>query len=194
MHRLSLVLLVLVAAFVAGLAGFLVARGRAVRHEPPEPSAADYRIKEVHIQEETGGNVRWKLDAAQAEVFERLGKTSMQKVTVTIREPDRTWTLTGDEGELLEASKDITLRKNVVLVSSDGLRLETETLRWDAKARRVWTDDPVMLVRDNVVLKGNGLEAWMAEERTRVKGRLRVTIHKERSAPVSLFGVTQGAS
>ena len=32
------------------------------------------------------------------------------------------------------------LRGNVVLVSSDGLRLETERLRWDAEAQRAWTD------------------------------------------------------
>jgi LPS export ABC transporter protein LptC len=193
MHRLSLGLLVLVAAFLAGLAGFLVARGRAVKPEPVEPvSHADYRIKEVHIQEESGGNVRWKLDADRAEVFQQLGKTSMRKVTVTIREPDRTWTVTGDEGELVDASRDVELRRNVVLVSTDGLRLETETLRWDARGRKVWTDDPVTLVRNGAVLRGRGLEAWMSEERTRVKGRLRVTIHRERSAPVSLFGVPQG--
>jgi LPS export ABC transporter protein LptC len=188
--------LAVVAAFVVGLAGFLVVRGRAIRPEPSEPvsSSADYRIKEVHIQEEVGGNVRWKLDADHAEVFQQQGKTSMRKVTVTILEPDRTWTVTSDEGELLDATKDVELSKNVVLVSTDGLRLETETLHWDAKGRRVWTEDPVTLVRNTAVLKGRGLEAWMAEERTKVKGRLRVTIHRERSVPISLFGITQEAS
>ena len=196
MRRLSFVVLAVVAAFVAGLASFLIIKGRAVRPELSEPvsSTADYRIKEVHIQEAAGGNLRWRLDADRAEVFEREGKTSMQKVTVTILEPERTWTVTAEEGELFDATKDVELRKNVVLSSSDGLRLETDTLRWDAKGRRVWTDDPVTLARNNAVLRGRGLEAWMAEERTRVKGRLRVTIHKERSVPVSLFGVAPEAS
>jgi len=196
MHRLSFVVLAVVVAFVAGLAGFLFVRGRAVRPEPAEPvtSSADYRIKEVHIQEEAGGEVRWKLDADHAEVFQREGKTLMRKVTVTIIEPGRTWTVTGDEGELLEASKNVRLRQNVVLVSSEGLRLEAETLNWDAKGRRVWTHDPVTLIRNNAVLKGRGLEARMDEERTTVKGPLRVTIKRERSAPVSLFRRAQGAS
>lgn len=196
MHRSSIVVLAVVVAFVAGLAGFLFVRGRAIRPEPEEPvaSSADYRIKEVHIQEEAGGNVRWKLDADHAEVFEREGKTLMRKVTVTLLDPGRTWTVTGDEGELLEASKDVRLRRNVVLVSSEGLRLEAETLNWDAKGRRVWTDDPVTLVRNDAVLKGRGLEARMDEERTTVKGPLRVTIRRERGAPVSLFGASKGAS
>lgn len=196
MQRLAVVVLAVVVAFVAGLAGFLFVRGRAVHPEPPESlsSSADYQIKEVHIQEEAGGNVRWRLDADYAEVFQQQGKTSMRKVTVTILEPDRTWTVTGDEGELLEASKDVRLRRNVVLVSSEGLRLETEALNWDAKGRRVWTDDPVTLIRNNVVLKGRSLEARMDEERTTVKGPLRVTIRKERRAPISLFGAPQEAS
>lgn len=196
MKALSFVVLAVVIAFVGGLAGFLVVKSRAIRTEPPEPitSTADYRIKEVHIQEEAGGNVRWKLDADQAEVFQQQGKTSMRKVTITIHEPDRTWTVTSDEGELLDASKDVQLRNNVVLVSTDGLRLETETLHWDAKGRRVWTEDPVTLVRKNAVLKGRGLEARMAEERTTIKGRLRVTISKDRGAPVSLFGSSEGPS
>ena len=196
MHRLSLALLAVVAAFVVGLASFLVLKARAIRPELSEPvsSTADYRIKEVHIQEEAGGNLRWTLDADRAEVFEREGKTSMRKVTITVLEPERTWTVTAEEGELFDATKDVELRKNVVLSSSDGLRLETDTLRWDAKGRRVWTEDPVTLARNNAVLRGTGLEAWMAEERTRVKGRLRVIIQRERSVPVSLFGATPGAS
>lgn len=196
MQRLSVVVLTVVVAFVTGVAGFLFVRGRAIRPEPPEPvaSRADYRIKEVHIQEEAIGNVRWTLDADHAEVFQQQGKTLMRKVTVTIIEPERTWTVTGDEGELLDATKDVRLRRNVVLVSNEGLRLESETLNWDAKGRRVWTDDPVTLVRNNAVLKGRSLEARMDEERTTVKGPLRVTIRRERGAPVSLFGTARGAS
>ena len=45
----------------------------------------------------------------------------------------------------MQATKDVTLTGNVVLVSSDGLRLETERLRWDADAQRAWTDEPVTI-------------------------------------------------
>ncbi|OGL04220.1 MAG: LPS export ABC transporter periplasmic protein LptC [Candidatus Rokubacteria bacterium RIFCSPLOWO2_02_FULL_68_19] len=62
-----------------------------------------------------------------------------------------------------------------MLTGSDGLRLETTTLRWQAKERRVWTNDPVTIFRDGAVIQGQGLEAWMADERTQVKGRLRAT-------------------
>lgn len=177
MHRLSLAILAVVILFVTGVTGILVLRGRSVRNETPEPPStpADYRVKEVRIQERGSGDAEWKLEATLAEVFQQQGKTRMKNVTITILEPDRSWTVTGDEGELLDSTKSVSLRDNVVLVGSDGLRLETRSLQWLAKERRVWTDDPVTIFRDGAVIEGRGLEVSMGEERTSVKGRVRAT-------------------
>lgn len=175
-QRLSGWILTGVTLFALFVAGVLVIKGYLTRDAGDlPPSKADYRFKEIRLQEQGSGRVQWRLTADQAEVFEREGKTVMRKVTITIHEPDRTWTVTGDEGDLLEATKDVEVRKNVVLVSSDGLRLETNTLRWQAKERRVWTGDPVTIFREGAMVKGQGLDAWMAEERTQVRGRLRAT-------------------
>jgi LPS export ABC transporter protein LptC len=175
-QRLSGWILTGVSVFALFVVGVLVIRGY-LAHNPGDlpPSKADYRIKEIRLQEQESGRLQWRLVADQAEVFSREGKTVLRKVTVTIEEPDRTWTVTGDEGDLHDATKDVEIRKNVVLTGSDGLRLETTTLRWQAKERRVWTNDPVTIFRDGAVIQGQGLEAWMADERTHVKGRLRVT-------------------
>lgn len=175
-QRLSAWILTGVTVFALFVVGVLLIKGSLTR-QPDDlpPSKADYRIKEIRLQEQGSGKVQWRLTADQAEVFEREGKTMMRKVVVTIQEPDRTWTVTGDEGLLQNATRDVELRKNVVLVGSDGLRLETTSLHWQAKERRVWTNDPVTIFRDGAVIQGQGLEAWMADERTQVKGRLRVT-------------------
>ena len=175
-QRLSGWILTGVSVFALFLVGVLLIRGY-LAHDPDDlpPTKADYRIKEIRLQEHQSGKLQWRLVADQAEVFSREGKTVMQKVTVTIEEPDRTWTVTGDEGDLHDATKDVEVRKNVVLTGSDGLRLETNTLRWQAKERRLWTNDPVTIFRAGAVIRGQGLEAWMADERTQVKGRLRVT-------------------
>ena len=175
-QRLSGWILTGVSVFALVVVGVLVIRGY-LAHESGDlpPTKADYRIKEIRLQEQQSGRLQWRLVADQAEVFSREGKTVMRKVTVTIEEPDRTWTVTGDEGDLHDATKDVEIRKNVVLTGSDGLRLETTTLHWQAKERRVWTNDPVTIFRDGAVIQGQGLEAWMADERTQVKGRLRVT-------------------
>lgn len=190
MHKLSSGILVIVALFVLAVAGMLIARGRDVQTAPDDlpPSKADYRIKEVHLQEKSE-KVVWKLDADQAEIFEREGRTVLRRITVAIQQPDRTWTVTGEEGELVDATKDVTIRKNVVLVSSDGITLKTDHLRWQAKEKRMWTDAPVTLYRNGAVVTGQGLESQLAEERTTVKGRVRAIFTRARSdslpSPVS---------
>jgi LPS export ABC transporter protein LptC len=175
-QRLSGWILTGVSLFALFVVGVLLIRGY-LAHDPTDlpPTKADYRIKEIRLQEQQSGRLQWRLVADQAEVFSREGKTVMRKVTVTIEEPDRTWTVTGDEGDLYDATKDVEIRKNVVLTGSDGLRLETNTLRWQARERRIWTNEPVTIFRDGAVIQGQGLEAWMGDERTQVKGRLRVT-------------------
>lgn len=176
-QRLSRVLFVGVALFVVVVAGVLVLRGRGMQSVPSEApqTRADYRIKEVELQEEMKDGVTWQLQADQAEAYEKTGRTLLRKVRIRIQEPDRSWTVTGDEGEMAQESKNVELRGNVILISSDGLRLETTRLRWDADAKRAWTDEPVTLHQKGAVVQGQGLDARVGERNTEIKGRIRAT-------------------
>ena len=176
-QRLSRVLFVGVALFVVVVVGVLILRGRGVQSVPSEApqTRADYRIKEVELQEEMKDGVTWQLQADQAEAYEKTGRTLLRKVRIRIQEPDRSWTVTGDEGEMAQESKNVELRGNVILISSDGLRLETSRLRWDADAKRAWTDEPVTLHQKGAVVQGQGLDARVGERNTEIKGRIRAT-------------------
>jgi LPS export ABC transporter protein LptC len=113
----------------------------------------------------------------------------MKKVTVKVDQPSkgdqasRSWTVTGDEGDLNQETKNVELRGNVVLISSDGLRLETDRLRWDAEAQRAWTDDPVVIYRAGAVVRGTGFESRVAEEVSSIKGRVRATFKRGAGVP-----------
>ncbi|HXJ84272.1 MAG TPA: LPS export ABC transporter periplasmic protein LptC [Candidatus Methylomirabilis sp.] len=181
MRKLPILILGCVVLFLVAMAGLLAAKSRGAKSNGPEPaqSKADYRIKEVHLQEEDQGRGSWQLDADYGEVFENLGKTVMKKVTIRINDPARIWTVNSDEGEMMQETKDILLRGHVVVVSSDGLRLETDRLNWLAKEQRVWTDQPVTIWRNTMMVQGQGFESLSKEEITRVKGRLRATITPE---------------
>jgi LPS export ABC transporter protein LptC len=72
----------------------------------------------------------------------------------------------------------VQLRGNVVLVSSDGLRLETDRLNWDADEQRAWTQGPVVIYRSGAVVHGTGFESRVAEEVTNIKGRVRATFKR----------------
>ena len=190
-QRLSRIIFVSVTLFVMVVVGALVLRGRGAQQVPVGESAqskADYRIKEINLQEEVKDGVRWQLEADQAETYEQAGRTVLRKVRIRIEEPERSWTVTGDEGEMVQATKDVTLKGNVVLISSDGMRLETTRLRWDADGRRAWTDDPVTVYQKGAVVKGSGLDARVGERNTQIRGRIRATFGGSKSAGPEVEG------
>ena len=174
MRKLASRILIVVGVFVLVVAGMLISRSRAVRVESvePNPSKADLSIKEVQLEEESGG-VRWQLKADLALVFEGEGRTWLRKVDLKVDERDRSWTVVGEEGDLYRASKNLEVRRNVVLTSNDGLRLETTVLRWHGTDRRLWTDAPVRITRSGAVIEGSALDVKMSEEAATVGGRVR---------------------
>jgi LPS export ABC transporter protein LptC len=184
MRKAPFIILTLVVVFLSVVVGVLIHRARTPRAIPTEPAAtnADYRLKQVRLQETGRDGSRWQLDAEYSETFEEQNTTSMKKVTIKVDQPSKTsarsWTVTGDEGDLNQETKDVELRGNVVLVSSDGLRLETERLRWDADAQRAWTNEPVTIYRSGTVVRGTGFESRVAEEATSIKGRVRATFRR----------------
>jgi len=181
MRKLPLTILTCVVLFIAVVVGLLLVKARAPRSQPAEPiqSKADYRIKEVHLQEETRDGERWQLDAEYGEIYEDQGKTVMKKVTVRVDEPQRTWMVRSDEGDLSQATKDVELRGNVVLETNDGLRLETSRLNWTAGEKRAWTDQPVTIYRGGVIVYGQGFESRVADETTTIKGRVRAVVTRD---------------
>ena len=194
MRKAPFIILTLVVVFLSVVVGVLIHRARTPRAIPTEPTAtkADYRLKQVRLQETARDGSRWQLDAEYSETFEEQNTTAMKKVTIKVDQPSKTtsatsrsWTVTGDEGELNQETKDVELRGNVVLVSSDGLRLETEQLRWDAEAQRAWTNEPVTIYRAGTVVRGTGFESRVAEEASSVKGRVRATFKRAPAEPVA---------
>ena len=189
MRKAPFIILTLVVIFVSAVVGVLVHRARMPRPIPVEAAItnADYRLKQVRLQETGSDGSRWQLDAEYSETFEEHNTTTMKKVVIKLDERSkslakpRNWTVTGDEGQLNQETKDVELRGNVVLVSSDGLRLETEQLRWDAEGQRAWTDAPVTIYQNGTVVRGTGFESRLTEEATRIKGRVRAIF--KRGAP-----------
>ena len=175
--------------FVTVVIGVLIVKGHraSAPREEVVSSAADQQIREIHIQEDAkGGGYRWSLDAERAESFPGTGKTLLRKVTIAVEEPGRRWKVTSDEGDIVQDTRDVELRGNVVLVSSEGMRIETTVLRWANAEGRVWTEQPVTIYRSGGVVKGSGLEARPSEETTLIHGRVTATFSVSKaSAPAA---------
>jgi LPS export ABC transporter protein LptC len=196
MDRLAAGITLGVILFVTVVVGVLIVKGHRARapREMALPSQAEQQLKEVHLQEDAKkGSYRWSLDAERAESLPDSRKTSLWKVSIGVEEPDRRWAVTSDEGDLVKDTRDVELRGNVVLVSSEGLRVETTVLWWNNAEGRVWTDKPVTIYRAGGVVRGSGLEARPSEEMTLVHGRVTATFGVSRAAAV-LPPVRKGSS
>ena len=176
MRNLARVIFAVVTLFVVAVTVTLVVRSRSASIEPigPALTTADLQVKEVDLEEEAKG-VRWRLKAEQALIYDQAGVTQLRKLVANVYQKERTWTIVGDEGELDRNTNNVEVRRNVIVTSDDGLRLETSVLRWEASERRLWTDAPVRLSRGGSVVRGTGLDVRMADESATVSGRVRAT-------------------
>jgi LPS export ABC transporter protein LptC len=179
--RLARRILTAVVLFVLVTAGILLARTRTVQTEAvgTAPSPADLSIKQVHVREESLKGGHWHLTADQAAVFEDQGRTALRNVRVRVWDRTQAWTISGDEGDFFKTTGNVELRGHVVLVSDDGLRVETTVLSWDGAGQRLWTDLPVRIHRHGAVVDGRALDVRIADEATTVKGRVRATFAAE---------------
>jgi LPS export ABC transporter protein LptC len=176
MQKTATGILLGVVLFVTIVVGVLIVKGHRGA-APPDivPAQSDQQIKEIHLQEDGKTGYRWSLDAEQADSYNSTGKTLLRKVVLAIEEPTRKWTITGDEGDLVQQTRDVEMRGNIVLTSSDGLRLETSRLLWSNSESRAWTEAPVTIYRSGVVVTGSGLDTRPAEEFTVVRGPVQAT-------------------
>jgi LPS export ABC transporter protein LptC len=165
-----------VAMFVLVIVGTLVVRSRSARVESLGGAAtgADLHIKEVDLEEESKG-LRWRLRAKQALMYDQEGRTTLRELAVQVFERDRSWTIVGEEGDVDKATRNVEVRRNVIVTSSDGMRLDTTVLRWDSAERRLWTDAAVTLSRNGSVVRGSGLDVRMESEETTIGGRVSAT-------------------
>lgn len=190
MRRLSTVFLFCFIALLTGLGGMVAWKARARRAAPPpvaQQQQADYRIKEIHINETLDGNLRWTLDADHAEVFDKDQRTVMRKLVVRVFSKDSVWTVTGDEGVLHNERRDVSVQGNVVVTSNDGLTMTTGQLHWRNKDRDLRTDDAVEIRRAGTTITGRGLEVRMREQDAVVGTGVHVVITDRANANLALF-------
>jgi LPS export ABC transporter protein LptC len=190
MRRLSTVFLVCFLAVLAGLSG--VVAWKVMNRPAPapiqsSPQQAEYQIKDVRINETLDGSLRWTLEADQAEVYDQRGITVMRNVVIQVFSRDGSWKVTSDKGTLDNAKRDVTLKGNVVIKSSEGLEMRAPTLIWRNEQRTLDTEDPVEIQRDGTTISGQGLVVRMQEETAQLHKNVRVVITDRTKSNLAIF-------
>lgn len=94
-------------------------------------------------------------------VYEKLDLKKAKGVRVDFydREGNHTSTLVADSGLIQEKKQSLKAIGNVVIVTEEGIKLETHSLRWDPQKRKIVTDDFVKITKKKDMVQGYGLEA-----------------------------------
>ena len=115
-------------------------------------------LEKVHFVEDKEGKKTWELEATSVQQYEDQNLLILKEVKVTVYTKDgRSFVISGREGRVHQDSKDAELSGNVILTSSDGYQLKTESIAYDHQTRKVTTPDLVEIEGDQIRVRGKGM-------------------------------------
>jgi len=126
-----------------------------------EEEESDQQIGEFSL---TGygekGKKGWDLSGKSADIFTEIVK--LKSVVGNLYGKEEDVKLTADRGDFNKADGKVHLEQNVVITTSSGTKLTTDSLDWDRKAALVTTKDLVNIQRQNMVTTGTGAVGQMS--------------------------------
>ena len=150
-------------ATVGLLLASLASCDRARRAVPGAASGElpDQEVSDFMVTETDAGKPEWTLHARSAAMFNARNVLVARGVRVDFfdEKGNRSSTLTAREGEMHQVRRDMVARGNVVLQTTEGTRMSTESLRFLNETQKIVSDDFVRVERQGDVLTGYGFES-----------------------------------
>lgn len=119
---------------------------------------ADQRLEKIRFVEEKQGKKTWELEAQAIRQFQEENILLLEDVKVIYYAKNgRSFTISGNRGKVHQDSKNMELVGNVVLTSTDGYRLRTESMSYEHSSKQARTSDPIEFVGEQIRLTGKGM-------------------------------------
>jgi len=129
------------------------------------------------------GNKKWKLKGESADILSEVVNLSSINME-TYDQPKIN--LTASMGTYDKDNKEISLFKDVKVLTSDGATLTTEYLKWDGQNDTITTNEHVRVVRSDVVADGVGALAMPELKRIILDKEIRVKLQTEVGGPIEM--------
>lgn len=142
--------------------------------ELPDQEVTDFTISETDL-----GRVEWKLYAGYAATYSARNVVLVRKVRIDFYDDkgQKSSELQAREGEMNQMTRDMTARGNVVIQTTSGVRMQTESARFLNKSQKIVTDDFVRVERGDDVLTGYGFESDPGLEHFQFKRKVKAEVH-----------------
>lgn len=166
---------------VSGLFLFFLAPLFAAKEEKPAAQAqkdqeADQQISEFSL---TGygekGKKNWDLSGKSADIFNEVVK--LNDVVGNLYGKEEDIKLTAERGDFNKTDGKVHLEENVIITTSSGTKLTTDSLDWDRKNQLVTTDDVVNIQRQNMVTVARGAKGEPSLKKVALEKEVQVDIN-----------------
>ena len=157
-------------------------RGRKILEEgkaAPTFSSEDAKmfLEKIHLVEDKKGKKTWELEAKSIQQNREENRMMLEDVKVTVyTEEGRSFTISGKQGNVSLDSKDMELQGDVLVSSSDGYRLKTQSVSYRHQEKKVGTSDPVEIEGEQIHVVGNGMLVNMEERTFKILGRVKTRL------------------
>ena len=178
----KLIILICLGVILVAVGGYLLFEGSSdeedeiIQEMEQAAETADLTLEEIHYVETKGDKKEWELRAKSGQHFRQDDYTTLQDLTVIFyAEQGRIITLRGDEGSM-KGRKEIEVRGNVVITSSDGYRVTTDSLRYEEEKQQIYTEDPIRMEGKGMQVKGVGIVVDLTTKKLSILKKVQTVI------------------
>jgi LPS export ABC transporter protein LptC len=135
------------------------------------PKNVDISLQKIHYTDTKDGVKRWDLVAEKVEYDKIRALTLFSDVQMDIFDKGKETgkvTLTAKRAIYHNRTGDIQAEGNVTVVNQTGMRLQTETLRFESSSSKITTSDPVTIADGKMSVEGQGMELMLKEKSVRI--------------------------
>ena len=144
------------------------------------PDKVDIQAEDILYTEIGGGNIRYEIRAKTAYYLKEKDIAEFKEINVTLTTPSgNTYTIMSDRGTYDMASKNITLKGNVVVESEANDQITTDHLFYIAEDNKIYTEALVAMIYRNIELRGTGLTFWLDDRRLSLLKQVKATVRRK---------------
>jgi len=132
-------------------------------------------MENLQLTHKKDNEIRWVLSAVRADMPVSEKKIFLKDIKLKIiNNPEMI--LASGSGEYNIEMGLMTLSETVKIDAEDG-HFMTDTLKWDTKNNRIFTDDPVVLKGEHFEIRCNGLRADITSGKVRINKNIKATYY-----------------
>ena len=153
---------------------------------PSTPRGEEIRIpdqeaRDFTLTESSEGRKNWTLWASYAAMYNDRNLVDAQTVRIEFFDDRgaKNSTLVADQGLVHQRTNDLEARGNVRIVTTSGVTLETDSLRWRNARRKIVSEAFVKVTRGGDVVTGYGFESDPNLEHFQLSREVRAEVRDE---------------